>query len=318
LAVSNKTLVEAGARVSIAAYFDVAASTVSVSAAESRRLNADFRRLPGLWTVDYDFFVPATKVQAISLKVGGITSSPEVFKAAFATELKADLIEAGASADVVDVLVVSDVTAGTTGNAGSGAGTSTDTPTTTIITTTTTTKPVESTSTMTPATHTSTTIAMTRAVSLQKEDEGMSVSLLIFVVLGSGCCLLLPVLGLLFCRCRKKQQRRLCENDPYSSGRGQPHSGMSAENQNSEVEEITDAQGSIEAALESGRNASSTPPCNQEQRDANGSGGNDASADKEAPAIALEIAEPSSLVLEDKQVLVQSDEDLDQECLKDL
>jgi len=111
LALSNKTLVQEGARISIAAHFDVAASIVSVNATESRRLSAGFRRLPGLWSVTYEFLAPAAKVQAIKVKMEAIASSPDDFKAAFATEFKAYLTASGVSADVVNALVVSDATA---------------------------------------------------------------------------------------------------------------------------------------------------------------------------------------------------------------
>jgi len=125
LPLGDKTLVEEATRISIAAHFNVTASTVSATATESRRLNAGPRRLPGLWSVAYEFSAPAAKLQAINAKLAAIASSPDDFKAAFATEFKKYLTASGVSADVVNALLVTDITA-VTGTTTTATTTTTD------------------------------------------------------------------------------------------------------------------------------------------------------------------------------------------------
>jgi len=83
-----------------------------VTVTESRRLKAADRRLAGVWNVAYEFTAPAAP--ALSAKVEAIASTPDTFKAAFATEFKAVvtpvLVSKGVSPDVLTAMVVSEVT----------------------------------------------------------------------------------------------------------------------------------------------------------------------------------------------------------------
>jgi len=105
--------VENATKSSLATHFAVAAALMKVNATESRRLGADAspRRLPGTWSIAFEFTVSAEKAAAVETKTAALTANPTAAKAALAPLLIAGLKAAGVVASVAEAMTVTGVAA---------------------------------------------------------------------------------------------------------------------------------------------------------------------------------------------------------------
>jgi len=112
LAGATKAKMEAGTKAGLATHFGVAASDVTVTATESRRL-VEARKLAGTWGLAYTFSVPTANAAAVETKV----ETAKTNTAALTTSLKTSLAAQGlntASMTVTGFTAVKTVTGGST------------------------------------------------------------------------------------------------------------------------------------------------------------------------------------------------------------
>jgi len=122
----TQTMVEQAGKKAVASHYNVSDTIVSVTVAETRRLNAALRRLGGNWKISYEFIVPPEKAAAVATKVDAATSNAETFKQDFTQVLKEKLTAAGASPDALTSIAVTSITSQ---SSTPGAATSTSTTT---------------------------------------------------------------------------------------------------------------------------------------------------------------------------------------------
>jgi len=120
----TQSVVEQAGKKAVASHYDVSETIVSVTVAETRRLNAALRRLGGNWKISYEFIVPPEKAAAVATKVDAATSNAETFKQDFTQVLKEKLTAAGASPDALTSIAVTSITSQ---SSTPGAATSTST-----------------------------------------------------------------------------------------------------------------------------------------------------------------------------------------------
>jgi len=108
----TKAQVEAASKTALAEHFAVAATRLTTTATETRRLGVDGndRRLKGTWTIAYSFLALPAEVTSINTKVATATSAPDAFKKALTTKFIASLRKAGVTDTVADAIVVSSAT----------------------------------------------------------------------------------------------------------------------------------------------------------------------------------------------------------------
>jgi len=105
----NASVMKQVAKTTIASHFGVDPNMVSVTLTQTRRLNAGPRRLPGTWTVNYEFQASPAEAEGVATKVAAAASDPDIFKAALKKLFKTHLIDAGVPTAVANSIVVTQI-----------------------------------------------------------------------------------------------------------------------------------------------------------------------------------------------------------------
>jgi len=110
-AVVTKLQIEMASQKALATHFDVPNASMTTTATEARRLGVDAtpRRLPGTWTIAFEFYASASKTAAVETKVAAVNSNPVAYKQTFTPSLILELKAAGVAKDVAEAMKVGDV-----------------------------------------------------------------------------------------------------------------------------------------------------------------------------------------------------------------
>jgi len=108
--------VETGCKSALGDHFALSAkakANLKVNATESRRLGADAspRRLPGTWSIAFEFTVSAEKAAAVETKTAALKADPAAAKAALAPLLIKGLKAAGVKPSVAEAMTVTGIAA---------------------------------------------------------------------------------------------------------------------------------------------------------------------------------------------------------------